>query len=365
MTRNLALLWRLASRALPARRRGWGEAFGAEIEHVPPGGPRLRWVIGGLRLVVRETHLVMKLTYLGAVSVGAGAILRYGWDAGPNPGTTSHRIALIATMSMLAVAPALSRRIRAFGPMADGVGPRLVRGFAFAAMWAVLPVAIYIGNYSERRFGTCADCTVPERAQWHSERVSSPISGSVAIFVILAAYAALILRITARRSGATSSTLAIGGVTGVISGVVLYGLTPAGSPLPVANTALTAIYHGVLLFAIPAGPFIAGVVAARRAGAAKDTGDSSDIAITQGIVAGTMAGAIGALLIAVLTIPTMVRFPHDVRLEWASPDPNIAHGTPFEVQMSAAIGHGGATVAYGIRAHRPDTATGASLLLGR
>jgi hypothetical protein len=214
--------------------------------------------------------------------------------------------------------------------------------------------------------------------------VSSAISGSVAIFVILAAYAALILRITARRSRATSSTLAIGGITGVISGVALYGMTPAGSPLPVANTALAAIYHGVLLFAIPAGPFIAGVVAARHAGAAKDTGDSSDIAITQGIVAGTMAGAIAALLIAVLTIPTMVRFPHDVRLEWASPDPNVAHGTPFEVQMSvsdaaqryeiflvlgpllgAAIGLGGATAAYGIRAHRPDTAAGASLLLGR
>jgi hypothetical protein len=169
MTRALALLWRLASRALPARRREWGEAFGAEIEHVRPGRARVTWVIGGLRLVVAETHLATKLAYVGIVVASAAGILGYGWHSGSgNPAMPIHRVALIVTMTMLAVVPWLSRRIRAFGPIAEGRAPRLVRGFAFAAMWAVLPVAIYVGNYSERRFGTCADCTVPERAQWHS-----------------------------------------------------------------------------------------------------------------------------------------------------------------------------------------------------
>ena len=151
-------------------------------------------------------------------------------------------------------------------------------------------------------------------------------------------------------------------------------MSPVGSPLHVANPTLAAIYHGVLLFAIPAGPFVAGVLAARCAGAAKDVNDTSDIAPMQGIIAGVVAGAIGVLLLAVLTIPTMVRFPHDVRLEWANPDPNLAHGTPFEVQMSvsdaaqryeiflvlgpllgAAIGMAGGTAAYGIRKRQPDS----------
>jgi hypothetical protein len=399
MTRALGLLWRLVTRLLPAGRRDWGEAVGAEIEHIPARREQVFWVMGGFRVVVRESNLASRLAYVGVVGVGFAGVLRYGWRDGPaNPGAPIHRIALIATMSMLAIVPWISRRLKVFGPIAEGTAPRLVRAGAFLAMWATLPIMIYVGNYSDRRFGTCADCDAADRAQWHAERVSSAISGSVVIFVILALYAAFILRITAHTSRGTRSTLVIGASTGAMSGVALYALAPFGSPWHLANTGLAAIYHGALLVAIPAGPFLASMLAARRAGAAKpDDGIAisgppdfptpdplTPDPLTQGVLAGVIAGAIGALLIAVLTIPTMVRFPHDVRLEWANPDPTVAHGTPFEVQMSvsdaaqryeiflvlgpllgAVLGVGGGTAAYGIRKPEPDGSTpSAELLLG-
>jgi hypothetical protein len=40
------------------------------------------------------------------------------------------------------------------------------------------------------------------------------------------------------------------------------------------------------------------------------------------------------LVLSVLTIGTMLMFPGQVDLIWANPDPNVAHGTAFEVQMS-------------------------------
>jgi hypothetical protein len=45
-------------------------------------------------------------------------------------------------------------------------------------------------------------------------------------------------------------------------------------------------------------------------------------------------GGVAALVLATLTIGTMVLAPHAVTLEWANPDPRVPHGTPFEIQMS-------------------------------
>jgi hypothetical protein len=53
-----------------------------------------------------------------------------------------------------------------------------------------------------------------------------------------------------------------------------------------------------------------------------------------GAVGGLCAGGTAALLLAILTIATMLLLPRQVDLEWGNPDPNVPHGTPGEVQMS-------------------------------
>ncbi len=71
---DLTWVLRHAARLLPPERRPWAEALRAEAGQVPVGWPRLRWLAGGLVLVIREAHVARKIVYglgLGAVAVAA------------------------------------------------------------------------------------------------------------------------------------------------------------------------------------------------------------------------------------------------------------------------------------------------------
>ena len=92
---------------------------------------------------------------------------------------------------------------------------------------------------------------------------------------------------------------AIGALDG---GVLIYALTPFGGSNPLA----LFVAIGVILFAGARG----------------------------GPLAGLVTGGAGALVLATLTIPTMVLFPAHVPLKWANPDPDVPHGTPYELEMS-------------------------------
>ena len=45
---------------------------------------------------------------------------------------------------------------------------------------------------------------------------------------------------------------------------------------------------------------------------------------------------IAALVATTLTLIMMRLFPGQVTLEWANPDPNVPHGTPYEIEMSVS-----------------------------
>jgi hypothetical protein len=59
---------------------------------------------------------------------------------------------------------------------------------------------------------------------------------------------------------------------------------------------------------------------------------------SDGAVAGLWAGISGALVVTTLTLVMMRLHPRRVPLRWANPDPNVPHGTPYEVQMSVSDG---------------------------
>jgi hypothetical protein len=85
----------------------------------------------------------------------------------------------------------------------------------------------------------------------------------------------------------------------------------------------------VVLLVVIGAPILAGWAAAGRTDvAAAQNGQSA--------AAGLWTGGVAALVVTILTISTMLVFPGHVPLEWANPDPNVPHGTAFEIQMSVS-----------------------------
>jgi hypothetical protein len=338
MTGLLAALLRYSVRALPVTRREWGEAVWAEADDVPAGRRRVRWLVGGLWLVAREIHALRRLLAVAAVGAACVAVVRFGWQGGStNPGVAIERVHLLVMVSILIALPAFTRWRWAFGPVADSKQARLVRTFGYAAVCALLPVSIWLGRFAGARFddhGTAA----ADLAQWHREQISGAVSGSIMLTALMTAYAVAILWLTSSRSAVAPSTLGVGAGTGAVLGLVGYALTPVGGLLVVSPFWLATICRmGVLTLAI-GGPIVAGLLAARLAsrhrsraqGSRRPAGDP----VRDALLAGVTAAAVAALLITLLTIPTMLLFPHQVHLKWANPDPDAPHGTPFEVEMS-------------------------------
>ena len=80
---ELTWMLRHAARLLPPERRPWAEALQAEAGQVPVGWPRLRWLAGGLWLVIREAHVARKIVYwlgLGAVAAAAVWAVMLSWQ---------------------------------------------------------------------------------------------------------------------------------------------------------------------------------------------------------------------------------------------------------------------------------------------
>jgi hypothetical protein len=124
----------------------------------------------------------------------------------------------------------------------------------------------------------------------------------------------------------------------------VYALTPFGSPLDVDQRALTILIYASIFLVPPAILVVVGRVAGRRAAAAVAAShpgppDETELAALhastrQGRNAGLLAGGLCTLLLGVVTVSTMLMFPHRVALKWANPDRDVPHGTTYEWQMS-------------------------------
>jgi hypothetical protein len=121
LTWVLAGMLRYAARLLPPGRRQWAEAVGAEAGQVPLGWPRLRWLAGGLWLVVREAKMARKVVYwlgAGAVAAAAGWVVWLSWRTSPaaDSQAVTDRVRVLVGAAALVVLPWVGRRRGWFGP---------------------------------------------------------------------------------------------------------------------------------------------------------------------------------------------------------------------------------------------------------
>jgi hypothetical protein len=321
------LLARMTSGAGP--RRDWLEALRSEAEAMPPGWDRLLWLLGGIWLALREAIVVRRLG-LAAAGIAAGATLVWlDWHPGSkNPAVPTDRATLILIMALLVALPWATRTL--LGPVADNRAARAVRFTAYPAIYALLLVMVGLSRFAGSRFD---DFHAFNQANWESDMRSGAVFSAVILTATVGGYAIGFLALTSRRMALPPGVLALSTGLGVGIGVFEYALMPTGH-LWLATPAWAEAIVGVAALLVPLGV----VVAARRfvAHGSPEQGGRN------GILAGLCAGMAAALILATLTIGTMLLLPEAVTLEWANPDPSVPHGTPFEIQMSvsdAAIGY--------------------------
>jgi hypothetical protein len=303
LTRMVLALLRGSVRLLPADRRVWMRALWAEADQVPTGRRRVAWLVGGLRLTIREATLRPGFAY---PLVFTTAVVGTAWSAwsGP-PGDSAipiNRADVLTIAVILAGLPWVIRRLR--GPVASSRPARLLRTGGYAAVLALALVKAAVERVAQAPPNNFEG---PARA-W---------TGEFAFLVLMAGYAALILVCTARRSPAAPGTVAIGVATGAALGVLAYVLGPLGFPLRFTGPWPASLYDAAMALGVLLGlsaPVLVALAAARRV-------DRSRPAVSrmgQCAMAGLWTGTVAALVVAVLSTATIALLPYDSGLRyWA------------------------------------------------
>ncbi len=322
LTGVLVALLRCSAGLLPADRRDWARAVRAEADEVPAGWRRLAWLLGGLRLTVREATRRRGLGYRLAFTAAAAGTAWSAWPGPPGDSAVAiNRADVITIAVLLAGLPWAIRRIR--GPVAGSQSARLLRTGGYAAVLALVLVKAAV----ER---------VAEAPPNNFEGSARAWTGEVVFLGVMAGYAALILACTARRSPAAPGTVAIGAAIGAALGVLAYALGPLGFPLRFTGLWSACLYDAAMaLGALLAlcGPALAGLAATRRV-------DRSRPAVSrtgQGAMAGLWTGVVAALVVAVMSTATIARLPYDPGLRhWASS--HIGQWTPIVSRWTPIYG---------------------------
>ncbi|KJK43223.1 hypothetical protein UK23_34030 [Lentzea aerocolonigenes] len=249
----------------------------------------------------------MRAAWYSLVSLATGSVLVWlDWHAGSaNPAVPVNRATMIVTVLVLTVLPWV------LGPVAPNRTARIVRVTGYASIYALLAALTGLSRYAGSRFD---HFTAFDQANWEADVLSGAVVGGVLMVLVIGGYAVAVLTLTSRRMAVEPKTLAVGVFCGLAPALSVYAFMPVGN-----------LSHAFVLAFLPPAALLAAGVLAR-----------------QGVVAGLCAGGAAALVLATLTIATMVLLPGQVDLEWANPDPAAPHGTLFELQMSV----GDAAVRY-------------------
>lgn len=272
-------------------------------------------------------RIALSLAFAAAVAVAAAGLVRAGWPgSSADPATLINRVAVIATVAMLAGLPWVIRR--KFGPVARTWRARIVRVCGYAAV-----LALMLAETDVARF---------EYAGAAKRHLLAGIWAGEAVFlVVLAAYLAGLLAVTAQRPPAAAGALAIGARAGLAAGLVMYVLPPVGHPLHIANISLMRLYDAarVLALALAFGITIAaGIAAARRARAGGSRLPVTDTRARHGVAAGLCAGAAAAVIVCVLGASTAALLPHKAAsIAWTLPDRNISPGGAADQHLSLGL----------------------------
>jgi len=252
-------------------------------------------------------RIVSSLVFLAATA----GLIWAGWPGAPaNPATLVNRVDVIAAVVMLAGLPWLARRV--FGPAGDSWLARIVRAGGYAAVFALVLVK--------------AEVERPEYAA-HSGHawLAGVWAGEIIFLVVIAAYVAGLLAVTARRPPFSPEALAVGTGAGVAAGLLMFALPPVGRWPHITIGWLAGVYGVARALALPLalGTVIAaGLVAARRTGRRRQQLPLADVRARQGMAAGLCAGAVAALLFCLLSTATIALLPHMVKpLLWVFTKP--------------------------------------------
>jgi hypothetical protein len=324
LTRGMTALLRRSAGLLPADRRAWSEALRAEAEagDVPAGWRRLGWLAGGIWLVATQARTGRRIGYPLAFAAAAAGTAWSAWH-GPraDAAVLVNRVDVIAIVVLLAGLPWVTRRI--LGPAGDTRAARIARAGGYASIFALVLVKDAVERFA----------VAPPSAL---ARLSFLLwAGEVLFLIVAAAYAGVILAVTARRPAVVPATLAFGIAAGVVIGVFADALGPLGAPLRITGLWPAHLYDAALtlgmLLALSA-PIAAGWVAARRSSGqdgprmpAGDPARHGDPA-RQGALAGLCAGAAAALVVSVLGTATIMALPHE---------PGLLHWTTAHISQWA------------------------------
>src|SRR5260370_33608843 len=243
-------------------------------------------------------RIVCSLVFVGATA----GLVWAEWPGAPaNPATLINRVDVIAAVVMLAGLPWLARRV--FGPAGDSWLARIVRVGGYAAVFALVLVKAEV-----------------ERSEYaaHSGRawLAGVWAGEIIFLVVMAAYVAGLLAVTARRPLFSPVALAIGAGGGVAAGLLMYALPPVGGWPHITIGWLAGVYGVARALALPLAlgtAIAAGLVAARRTVRRRQQLPLADVRARQGVAAGLCAGAVAALLFCLLSTGTIALLPHMVK----------------------------------------------------
>jgi hypothetical protein len=264
-----------------------------------------------------------KFIYSLAFGAAAAGLTWATWPGAPaDPATVIGRVDVIATVVMLAGLPWATRRV--FGPAAGGWLPRAVRAGGYAAVFTLVLVKARV----ER----------PEYAALPGRGVLAGIwVGEIVFLLVMTAYMAGLLAVTARRTPVGRAALAIGTGAGVALGLALYALSAVPSPRHVAVAWPAWAYSTARLLAVVlvlGTAFAAGLAAARRTSGRGSALPLADTRARQGVAAGLCTGTAAALLVSVLGLSTAALLPHGVgRFQWVLPTGHVQPAIVLEFEL--------------------------------
>jgi hypothetical protein len=292
-------------RLVPTERRDWAEAIWAEAYEVSAGWPRLAWRAGSLGLMVKEGQMVRRIGMLVLFAAAAGAAAWGAWPGSPVSHGTALQGGIIITLALLAGLPLLVRRW--LGPPVSRAARWLRAGF-FAAILALLPVQAAIGLFvgmvprsgiNRHTFDVAIGAAIPG-----SSSGGPNWGGETGILIVTACAMTVVLALTARRTPVAPATLIIGAGAGLVLGIAMYAIAPAGLNVKYPNRpwlhGSAAEAAGVLAwFLIFGAPLIAGAIAGRCCPVPDDPEEAIAARAWQGFAAGVVASGVGAVFVTV------------------------------------------------------------------
>lgn len=248
-------------------------------------------------------------------AAAAAGLAWAGWPAAGTPlATVVNRVDVLTTLGLLAVVPWLTRRF--FGPADPSRLARAVRAAGYTALLALLLVKFQVERSGYR---------TPVGRPW----LAGAWAGETAFLVLMAAYLAGLLAVTARRAPAGRTALATGTAAGIAAGLLMYVLPPLGALVHASMAWQAGLYRTGQVIAVPLafGMVIAAALrAARRTVARRRPLPLADTRARQGFAAGLSAGAAAALIACLLHTGTIALLPHHVKpLAWVFSSTQLAH----------------------------------------